>query len=104
MSEPDLTPEFILDLRSLPKRHRAQVRAELEKKEGGRIRRQAEAVGRLDAAWQIYEAGQRNLEQAILSAREAGVTLEEIAGVVGWSKEKVRRVTHKARADGEAQA
>jgi hypothetical protein len=99
VSEPDLKPGVSSDLRSLPKRYRAQIRAEVEKKEGAWIRRQAEAVGRLDAAWKTYEASQHNLEQAILAAREAGVTLEELAGVVGWSKEKVRRITQKARGD-----
>jgi hypothetical protein len=97
VSEPKLHPASFADLRSLPKRYRAQVRAEVERKEGGRIRRQAEAVGRLDAAWKAYATSHQNLEHAILAAREAGVTLEELAGVVGWSKEKVRRVAQKAR-------
>jgi hypothetical protein len=102
MSGAEKTPESVHDLRSVPKRYRRQIRAEVEREEGGRIRREAEAVGRLDAASTAYEADRRNLERAILAAREAGVTLEEIAGVVGWSKERVRRIEQRAHVGTEA--
>ena len=96
MSEREARRAVVHDLRSLPKRYRMQIRAEVEREEGGRIRREAQAVGRLDAAAKAYEDDRRHLEQAILAAREAGVTLEEIAGVVGWSKERVRRIEQRS--------